>query len=153
MSDTDLFQALRGSFLKGLLIARTHIRNNAPIRSGDLRRATDFTQPEIQGTEIVSRLGIDNSLMKKKYGEFVVFGTGLYGPYKTPVRPLKAKALHFTIGSTEFFRRTVKGMKPNNYFKRGYDENRSEIGAAMGKAAGLLVLSEIHSARVKNETN
>ena len=144
----DVINRLRGSFLKGLLTARLFIRDKAPIRSGNLRRGSDFTQPVLESNGFVSTLGINNSLMDKKYGEYVVFGTGLYGPYNTPVRPLKAKCLKFTIGNDTFFRRTVKGMKPNNYFKKGYDAGRSEIAKAIGQDARLLIHEQIHSARI-----
>jgi len=45
----------------------------------------------------------------KQYSVYHQFGTGIYGPRKTAIRPVKAKALKLPNG---IFRRSVKGTKP-----------------------------------------
>lgn len=157
--NNPLTNELRACFLKGLLIARYHVKREAPIRSGNLRRASDFSQPKIEGDSFVSFLGFDNSQMKKKYGEYVVFGTGLYGPYKKEIYPKVKKALGYGkllevvngVNHWEFVRRSVKGMKPNNYFKTAYNQNQTKISEAIGEAARLLVVREINITRGRNE--
>lgn len=47
-------------------------------------------------------------------------GTGLYGPRGQLIRPKTARALHFFIDGTEFFRAWVRGVKPNAYIGRAY---------------------------------
>ena len=57
-----------------------------------------------------------------KYFGFVVGGTGLYGPFKRKIKPVKAKALRFNIGGKTIFARSVKGQKPNDFVGRAVDE-------------------------------
>lgn len=48
------------------------------------------------------------------------FGTGLYGPLHQVIRPRTARALHFFIDGTEFFRAWVRGVRPNAFLGRAY---------------------------------
>jgi hypothetical protein len=49
-------------------------------------------------------------------------GTGIYGPSGQPIVPLRAQVLHFFIQGTEFFRRSVRGVPPNDYMGRAYPQ-------------------------------
>jgi hypothetical protein len=49
-----------------------------------------------------------------------ISGTGIYGPAHRPIRPVKARFLHFFIGGEEFFRRSVRGVPPNKFPGRAY---------------------------------
>ena len=53
-------------------------------------------------------------------GEWHIQGTGIFGPRRRPIRPKRAKALHFFIDSEEFFMPSVKGIKPNPFFDRAH---------------------------------
>jgi HK97 gp10 family phage protein len=53
-----------------------------------------------------------------RYAFFVHEGTGIYGPYKTPIVPKTKKALAFRIGGKTIIRRSVKGQKANPFMAR-----------------------------------
>jgi len=147
ISEVTARKDLRSSFLRGLIKARAIIRRYSPIVSGDLRSATSFTDPVMIGSGYLSILGIDNTLMKEKYGIYVVTGTGIYGKYKTPVVPLEKTALKFKIAGKELIRRSVKGMKPNNYFKKGYEENKDLISAEILEGMKLKITNHLRISR------
>jgi hypothetical protein len=46
------------------------------------------------------------------YSGYVHEGTGIYGPYKTPIVPVHAKALKTPYG----YRKSVKGQKPQPFY-------------------------------------
>lgn len=160
ISEVTARKDLRSSFKRGLIKARAIIRRYSPIVSGDLRSATSFTDPVMVGSGYQSILGIDNTLMKEKYGAYVVTGTGIYGKFKTPVVPkrehsekktkdgrFKPASLRFKLGDKVYFRRSVKGMKPNNYFKKGYDENKDLISAEIMEGMKLKITNHLRIAR------
>ena len=61
------------------------------------------------------------------YGFIVREGSGLWGPTGQPIRARNVKALHFFIGGQEFFRKSVKGQRPNPYHKRVMAQLRPQI--------------------------
>lgn len=50
-----------------------------------------------------------------KYARWLQEGTGIYGPSGEPIRPKRAKFLHFWIGDQEVFAKSVKGMPPRPF--------------------------------------
>lgn len=62
-------------------------------------------------------------------------GTGLYGPLGQVIRPKSARALHFFIGGTEFFRAWVRGVRPNAYLGRAYRRWFAGAGENLRKVA------------------
>ena len=85
-----------------------YVKEEAPKRTGKFANAHHFRTYQ-QG---------ENTFTGRIYGPtplkgWIVTGTGIYGPHHSPIVPTHAKYLHFYIGGTEFFRRSVKGMKPN----------------------------------------
>lgn len=52
------------------------------------------------------------------YRDWVIGGTGLFGPFKRRIVPVRARVLHFFIGGQEFFVKSVKGQKPNPFVAR-----------------------------------
>ena len=47
-------------------------------------------------------------------------GTGIYGPYRHPIVPVKARFLHFFWRGKEWFLKSVRGVKPNAFPGRAY---------------------------------
>ena len=64
--------------------------------------------------------GIELKVFPGKLGKWHMQGTGIYGPRRALIVPIRAKALHFFIGGREFFRKWVRGIKPNPIFSRAY---------------------------------
>lgn len=48
-------------------------------------------------------------------------GTGIYGPRGRLIRPRHAMALRFVSGGEEVFAKYVRGVRPDNYIRRGHD--------------------------------
>lgn len=95
--------------------------NNAPRKTGTLKRSihsvinplvASFTGSIVQDTGVA------------KYGPFVEYGTGIYGPRGELIRPKTAKMLSW-IGPDKkrIFARSVKGMTPRRYMKKAFDDS------------------------------
>jgi len=99
----------------------------APIRSGRLGgssggRGGITNRVEIKGDNIIGILNaIALSEDGKNYAKFVHDGTGIYGPRKKPIFPVRAKVLSFRINGKKIFAKSVKGQKPNPFLKKGID--------------------------------
>lgn len=97
---------------------------NAPYKFGNLRRSIHaqvaglggFTGKVIQDTGVA------------KYGPYVHFGTGLYGPEKREIiiKPVNKKALFWKGAAHPVKRVKVKGMKPRPFMKKAFDEKKGE---------------------------
>jgi hypothetical protein len=60
------------------------------------------------------------------YRDFVIGGTGLFGPRKQRIYPKKSQALRFVFGGRVVFARSVKGQQPNPFVSRAYRRLRKE---------------------------
>ena len=58
-------------------------------------------------------------------------GTGVYGPRHAPIRPKRAKALHFTWRGKEWFLKSVKGQKPQKFVERSMVEVLRSVESAV----------------------
>ena len=72
------------------------------------------------------------------YLPFILRGTGLYGPYHTKIVPTKKKALAWKskLGGGLVVRRSVKGMKPNDFVSpavtKGVERSMADLAAVLG---------------------
>lgn len=53
---------------------------------------------------------------------FPNIGTGIYGARHAPIRPKRAKVLHFHWKGREWFLKSVKGQKPQKFVERSTGE-------------------------------
>lgn len=60
------------------------------------------------------------------YADYVLHGTGIYGPKKRPITPKKAKALVFKVKGKTVFAKSVKGQKPDDYVGRAVEETNKD---------------------------
>ena len=59
-------------------------------------------------------------------------GTGIYGPGGQPIRPVRAKALHFFLkDGTEMFCKSVRGVKPMRWISKGVDRAEPDVRTLM----------------------
>lgn len=89
-------------------------------RGGEMRaEATGHMKGRI-GSTVVKRGGNVRAVVyaATPYAEYVHEGTGIYGPLKRPIRPVRGKALEFEIGGQKLVRRSVKGMRPRPFLTR-----------------------------------
>lgn len=88
-----------------------------PRVSGKLKRSTVFQIIGGPMNQVLEVRQAARSALGVYYGFIVRQGSGLWGPTGQPIRAKNVKALHFFIGGTEFFRRSVMGQRPNPYHK------------------------------------
>ncbi len=69
-----------------------------------------------------------------EYALYVNRGTGIYGPYQTPIRPVTAKNLVFAWKGKTWFLKQVKGQKANPYIDRAFDKTRGRIDEFIQRA-------------------
>jgi len=64
-----------------------------------------------------------------KYTKWVVGGTGLFGPRKKRIFPVKASALRFKIGGKTVFAKSIAGMKPNPFIEEAKKATTPRVAA------------------------
>lgn len=80
-----------------------------PVDTGRLQTSVDIGKLEKMSYYIGSNVF---------YRWWVHEGTGIFGPHGTPITPVNAEFLRFEINGQVFYRRSVKGQKPNRYYDR-----------------------------------
>lgn len=106
-----------------------NVRRRAPHRKGDLQRSVMAEKHNLEFSVKVN----------EKYGPYVEFGTGIYGPSGSPITPKKAKVLAFSSGGKKVFATFVKGMKARPFFKPGVEESRPYIYQQFDKVMDILM--------------
>lgn len=83
-----------------------------PVDTGRLRASIQSTMPQQVGNLVVSYVYTDVN-----YAGFVMSGTGIYGPHRTPIVPVTSPVLVFTPkgASGPVFARSVRGMRPRPF--------------------------------------
>lgn len=131
-------QNLRASanlgFQKGLtrsvgLVTNSAIRNSPKAVTGNLRRSIQAKPVEGIGGRFLGEVVQDTKVAK--YGPFVEYGTGIYGPKKEPIKPVNAKMLAWKGPDGMIYRRSVKGMKPRPYMRPALNDNIENIKVIM----------------------
>lgn len=100
----------------GALILNTEKRE-IPAKTGTLRRSVNLRLFNI-GVEVGPN---------SKYASWVHNGTGIFGPYGTPIVPKKAKVLAFKVGGKMIFARSVKGQPANPFVQRTIDSTEGKV--------------------------
>ncbi len=95
-------------------------RQLAPVDTGLLRRSIQLRPAQRRGNVIEGSV----TTGPLKYAEYQERGTGLYGPYRTPIRPKKAKVLRFQAGGRTVFARQVRGSRPRWFFRGSVEQNQ-----------------------------
>lgn len=58
-------------------------------------------------------------------------GTGIYGPKRRPITPIKAKVLKFKVNGTEIFARSIKGIRKNPVIMNAVEAKRPNVESAI----------------------
>lgn len=66
-----------------------------------------------------------------KVGAYHETGTGIYGPKKRPIVPVKAKVLHFKINGKDVFAKSIKGIKKNPVLMNAAQAKRPKVEQAI----------------------
>lgn len=109
-------------------------REHCPVDEGRLRASITHTVTLTSATSAKVRIG-----SPLEYAKWVHEGTGIYGPHRTPIVPVSAKALKFKPGpmigplragqrrtsrrNTAFiFRASVRGSPPRPFLTQGLED-------------------------------
>lgn len=99
----------------GCLMLEANVKENTPVDKGLLRKSIThkvFKQADTWNGIVGTNLN---------YAPFQELGTGIYGPMKRAIRPVRAKMLAWKKGGQWYFARSVKGTPPKKMFEKGYN--------------------------------
>ena len=109
------------------LISQTMLRNlqnNSPYRHGHLKKWA----PSKSGNMI-------RITTPAQYAKYVNDGTGLYGPYKTPIYSKHiGHPMAFQVGGKMVYTKMIKGIKPRKFVEKSMEETQSKIEGLVIKA-------------------
>ena len=138
------FRDLHGRFVRAER-ALLEIRRDEMRAEG--RRFVEIAQslaPGGAGHTVAKQIGFQTFVQADAVGfktqtgpiaRYHIFGTGIYGPRGRVIRPTSKKVLHFFISGAEFFRPSVKGIKPNRFMSDAYRQWLPGAEAAMRRIA------------------
>jgi len=104
---------------------KSNIGKEAPFDEGKLSGSYNMTKLGFAAYGIWSRV---------KYRWWVHEGTGIYGPHKQRIFPVRAKALRFVINGQVIFAKSVKGQKPNRFIDRSIDKTSKRTQEFVNRA-------------------
>lgn len=101
------------------------LQKNSPVRHGLLKQWYPYEHTD--------------DLVKIKspahYVKYVNDGTGIYGPYKTPIYSKNiGKPLAFQVGGQMVYTRMIRGQKPQKIVERSISETEEKLGNLFIKA-------------------
>lgn len=108
---------------------QSNTRKRAPHLTGTLQRSILTDVSSLQGIVQV----------QEKYGEYVEYGTGIYGKSGRPITASAGKVLYFKVAGQPVFAKSVKGQKAQPFFKPGILESATYIDEQFVKVAEILV--------------
>lgn len=93
-------------------------RGYAPRDKGQLHASIQIDGPT------GSRLNVQTRIYTNlKHAIFQEFGTGIYGPTKRMIRPVRAKMLAWQSGGVWHRAKAVRGSKPHHFMEQSAKEN------------------------------
>lgn len=90
-------------------------RETCPRDQGPLRASIDHMVKIVKG-EVLGFV-----FTEKKYGVFVHFGTGIFGPKHSRIYPKRKKVLKFEYKGRTIFAKSTKGQKPTYFMNKALD--------------------------------
>lgn len=91
----------------------TRAKQLCPVRHGQLRNSI--------GSRRVGE-GHYEVFCTARYGPYVEFGTGLFGPRRARIFPHRARMLRFNIGGKWVYARSVAGARPQPFMRPAWAE-------------------------------
>lgn len=131
--DSRLSRNLREKLLESAEYLKTKIAENAPEQNGNLKRRILSLPVSTKGYRNISvsatssrKVILEINLSKRadRIINWVNDGTGIYGPYKTEIVPVKSKFLVFDIEGETFIRRSVLGQRGQHFIEKGVSNAR-----------------------------
>ena len=106
------------------------VNNVATNLWGNLRQESPIDHGRLRGSWSIFDDGPNQKTVKSSanYAEYVNIGTGIYGPYKTPiVHPTIGKKFAFQVNGRMVYTNIIKGIKPNPYVERSMERTQNRI--------------------------
>ena len=102
-----------------------HLKINSPVDHG-LLRSWFFSKTSPDEVEIQT---------PAKYAPYVNDGTGIYGPYKTPIYSKAiGKPLAFQVGGKMVYTKMIRGQKGQKFVERSIAETQGKLAGYFIKA-------------------
>jgi hypothetical protein len=118
---------LSGTQLETLL-KQSPPNGHTPVDEGHLAGA--WTKKESQ-----ERIVMTNSA---EYAVYVNEGTGVYGPRSRRITPVNAKVLHWEKGGTQYFAKSVKGIKGKHFVEAAVKDMEGKLPNILQQAVNKL---------------
>jgi hypothetical protein len=99
------------------------VRGGNPRNRGQFSSVSRFRDPGYIFTGGVTRGSVTATVELNPavpHGKWVHEGTGIYGPHRTPIVPVRKPHLVFHIGSRKFILKSVKGQKAQPFLTEAY---------------------------------
>jgi len=115
------------------LLAMATAKEEAPVDKNTLRGS--ITRNILSDFE--GKIGTD-----VKYAKYQEYGTGIYGPYKRPIKPTRGRFLVFKnkAGKT-IFAKEVRGTQPKQFMKKGLQKVQDRMDDIKDK--GFQVIKQL----------
>ncbi|WP_405296339.1 HK97 gp10 family phage protein [Methanobrevibacter sp.] len=102
-----------------------HLKINSPVDHGKLK-GWFFSKTSEDEVEIQT---------PAEYAQYVNDGTGIYGPYKTPIySKAVGKPLAFNIGGKMVYTKMIRGQKGQKFVERSIAETQGKLAGYFIKA-------------------
>lgn len=123
------------------------IQANIPRATGTTAASVRYQISGRGSEEMTLKVIAGSAERPKKLIEWLIFGTGIYGPRGTPIRPKRYKFLKFTArDGTLVYAKTVRGMKPRNFVKQT-NEGMASYRRSLAQKIGRLAVTMIEDGR------
>jgi len=119
---------------KSLVRLKATAKELVPVDNGTLRGSILIDPLQISGNTIIGTVGTDLN-----YSEYQERGTGIYGPYGTPIRPKTKKVLAWQKNGKRYFAKEVKGSRPRWYMRGSLERNTNAVQGYFDTAAAEIV--------------
>ncbi|MBR3139352.1 MAG: HK97 gp10 family phage protein [Methanobrevibacter sp.] len=102
-----------------------HLKQNSPVDHGKLK---SWFFNDISDSQIDIRTPAE-------YAAFVNDGTGIYGPYKTPIiHPTIGKKFAFQVGGNMIYTNVIKGQKGQHFVEKSIEQTNGKLAGYFIKA-------------------
>lgn len=119
----------------------------APVDKAVTRNAIDYTLNNDGQLKLVWKRPASRP---KQLIDWILYGTGIYGPRRSPIVPKKAKFLQWRDKRGNFHRaKSVRGMEPRNFVKQAWENTQTER-RKLAQRVGRLIVDAMTSARGNN---
>lgn len=107
------------------------IANNVAIDLlANVKKESPVDHGRLQGSWTIFNEGPTEKTVKSsaEYAEYVNRGTGIYGPYKTPiVHPNIGKEFAFQANGRMVYTRMIKGIKPRRFVEKSMEKTERRL--------------------------